>query len=208
MKKEEIRELEIKLRAVEIVFWVNALLLVINMGISVYSDVCNDTNQFLTYYVPFAFFGILILIVSKKVSELLEIQIQLKKQEIEIVNIKEKAKEGDLKKILYIKETAFSNAILCKNISKIEIKHVENTSLIVDIYFDEELCIKGVKISIDALLKEVNNQTKKSVATELIDSIKLGNLEDENMKLTINAGKLKYENSEVTDKNLSEWFIW
>lgn len=214
MKKEKRRELTIEqlktmFKISKLILWIcifaTAIIAVIFLRSIFLRYTINGQNPFLGYYL----LGMCLICFSKVTSTFLEMKIiSLQKKQDQIVNLKEKSKEGDLKKLLYIKENAFTNSILCKNISKIEIKHIENTRLIVDICFGKELCIKDVKIPIDALLKEVNNQTKKSIATKLIDSIKLDNLEDENMKLTIEAGNLKYENEKVTNQNLFEWFIW
>lgn len=131
-------------------------------------------------------------------------KIQEKEEKLKVIEIKKKAKEGNLKNVIVLKSENMQNEIVSNNIEKILFKEKNQTELIVEIYLKSGFCIP-LHIQVEELLSILGPKTKEDILENVIDSITIEDIEKSTMQVHIDT-KGYTINEKADDYNLIGWF--
>lgn len=209
MKKEKKRELTIeqlrkKNKIANSIWEISLITIILTIVVSIIVAHYTSVNSYIC--AMFMLFYFVVFFIAAISADETQVKIIKKVRERKVARIKEDAKEGNLKGTIRIKDKDIMMSILANNIKTIEVKSLEEKNLVVDIYFSDNLCIQDVRISMEHLLERMNEDERESVLYELIDNIKIENLEERNKKVIIDGVGFCHEYAQITDENLLELF--
>ena len=174
-------------------------------------------NEILLVYPLHGIFFLGLAIISNKISLMYKEKIQISKKAMKVAAIKEKAKEGKLKKSVIIKKTDIIENILNIGIEKIVIQAIsyegsriiqKDASFTASIYLKDGHCLSPILISNRKVNRLLNPKLEENILDLLITDIDLHNEVNDEIELSI-IGKdefIYYEESGIKDDELLEIF--
>ena len=146
------------------------------------------------------------IMISYKVSQKIEKCIEIKRKQIQVLVIKELAKAGELKGAVSIIDKQIITDILSRNIESIVIDSIENENFVTTIELKNAKCQQKVYISTKSLISILDENSKKEMLENIINNIKIKNLEKETTRVEISSEDFLYINLKTTDEKLLEIF--
>lgn len=196
--------IQIKLLKLTIVIEIGMILIGIILALIIKDSKIVENTVVMKLFLSIVFSMILIAIIIENIEKHLQYQIEEKLEQEKISKIKEMAKKGDLKGALIpiVTDRKAVATMLVKNIESV-ICNLEGTSLMLGFNPKKDFTIFTFELPIEEWLKE---ETIELILDHYVDTIKIEDLQEGKMKVSILGEGFCYENEKVTDDDLLEMF--
>lgn len=134
-------------------------------------------------------------------------KIQEEEDNLKILEIKDRARKGNMKDVIVIENNKIRNKILINNIEKLLLKGFKEGSeniLTVETFMKNGKCL-SFQIHEEKILSILSQKSKEAILDNVIDSITIEDLEQETMQVKINS-KGCMVNERADNFNLDAWF--
>lgn len=196
--------IQIKLLKLTIVIEIGMILIGIVLALIIKDSKIVENTVVMKLFLSIVFSMILIAIIIENIEKHLQYQIEEKLDQEKISKIKEMAKKGDLKGALIpiVTDRKAVATMLVKNIKSV-ICNLEGTSLMLSFNPKKDFTIFTFELPIEEWLKE---ETIELILDHYVDTIKIEDLQEGKMKVSILGEGFCYENEKVTDEDLLTMF--
>lgn len=145
-------------------------------------------------------------LISMKLAEKYKYKISIKEKAIRVNVIKKVAKDDNIEEFVTLKDKKIITDILSKNITKIVIDNIDESNFVTSIQLSDTTWQQNIYISIEKLISVLDENSKKEMLNHLIKDIRIGNLKEKTVEVTINGQGFCYTNTQATDDELFEMF--